>query len=105
MRQTAHERRLGSRVGTCPTEPMTAPRVVLFSRTGCHLCDEARSLVAAEAQLAGTSWREVDIDRDAEPGRDLRAMSELVPVVEVDGVRQGYWRIESARLRRALAAR
>jgi len=86
-------------------EPTTAPRVVLFSREGCHLCADARALVAAEAALAGTTWREVDVDRDTEPGRDLGELSELVPVVEVDGVRQGYWRIESARLRRALAAR
>ena len=86
-------------------EPTTAPRVVLFSRAGCHLCDDARALVAGEADRAGTTWREVDVDRDSEPGRDLGELSELVPVVEVDGVRQGYWRIEAARLRRALAAR
>jgi len=87
-------------------EPATTPRVVLYSRTGCHLCDEARALVVAETALSGDSWHEIDIDRDAVAGRDLLAeYGELVPVVEVDGVRQGYWRIEQARLRRALAAR
>jgi len=89
-----------------PDEPATNPRVVLYSRTGCHLCDEARALVVAEAEHAGVMWREVDVDRDAADGRDLVAeYGELVPVVEVDGVRQGYWRIDQARLRRALAAR
>ncbi|WP_236121633.1 glutaredoxin family protein [Cellulomonas palmilytica] len=86
-------------------EPTTTARVVLYSRAGCHLCADARAIVAAEAALAGTTWREVDVDRDDEPGRDLSQYGDLVPVVEVDGVRQGYWRIESARLRRALAAR
>lgn len=85
-------------------EPTTT-RVVLYSRAGCHLCDDARAVVRAEAALAGTGWREVDVDTGDEPGRDLSRYGDLVPVVEVDGVRQGYWRIESARLRRALAAR
>jgi len=86
-------------------EPSTTARVVLYSRAGCHLCEDARAVVAAEAERAGTTWREVDVDRDVEPGRDLSQYGDLVPVVEVDGVRQGYWRIEAARLRRALAAR
>ena len=35
--------------------------------------------------------------------RDLvDELGELVPVVQVDGVQQGYWRIDPARLRRTL---
>ncbi|MEE6273919.1 glutaredoxin family protein [Georgenia wangjunii] len=75
-------------------------RAVLYGRAGCHLCDEARALLAAECARAGVSWREVDVDSDAA----LRERyGELVPVVEVDGVQQGYWRIDGARLRSALA--
>ncbi|MBT0994216.1 glutaredoxin family protein [Cellulomonas sp. DKR-3] len=81
-----------------------APRVVLFSRAGCHLCDAARAVVQDEAARAGAQWREVDVDTDTLPGRDLGEYGELVPVVEVDGVRQGYWQIDPQRLRRALAA-
>lgn len=81
-----------------------APRVVLFSRAGCHLCEAARAVVQDEAARAGTTWREVDVDNDTLPGRDLGEYGELVPVVEVDGVRQGYWQIDAQRVRRALAA-
>jgi len=82
------------------------PRVVLFGRAGCHLCEAAREVVAAVADEQGVAWAEVDID---DPGpawahRDLAAeMGELVPVVEVDGVPRGYWRIDADRVRRGLA--
>ncbi|WP_421734797.1 glutaredoxin family protein [Cellulomonas sp.] len=82
-------------------------RVVLYGRAGCHLCDEAREVVRAVCAETGDEWTEVDIDAASVPGssvgRDLvDELGELVPVVEVDGVRQGYWRIDAARLRRTL---
>lgn len=88
--------------GQGPTAAPTAARVVLFSRVGCHLCEDARTVVAEVTRDAGTSWSEVDVD--AEPGSGLAdRYGDLVPVVEVDGVVHGYWRIDAARLRRALA--
>jgi glutaredoxin len=78
-------------------------RVVLYGRAGCHLCDEARAVVREVCAQTGDEWAEVDIDTAQVAGRDLvEEMGELVPVVEVDGVRQGYWRIDAARLRRTL---
>lgn len=78
-----------------------APRLVLYGRVGCHLCEEARTLVATVAAETGAPWAEIDVDDDAELAERY---SELVPVVTVDGVQQGYWRIDADRLRRALAA-
>jgi len=78
-------------------------RVVLYGRAGCHLCDEAREVVRTVCDETGADWSEVDIDTARRPGRDLVAeLGELVPVVEVDGVQQGYWRIDANRLRRTL---
>lgn len=82
-----------------------APRVVLYGRAGCHLCDEARALVAGVAAEQGAPWAEVDVDAGGTTtdGRSLREVyGELVPVVEVDGIRVGYWQIDGARLREAL---
>ncbi|MBD8057473.1 glutaredoxin family protein [Cellulomonas sp. JH27-2] len=78
---------------------MTSDRVrtVLFGRAGCHLCDEARETLRG----LGASWSEVDVDEAG--GHVLAEYGELVPVVEVDGVRQGYWRIDADRVRKALA--
>ena len=80
-------------------------RVVLFGRAGCHLCEDAREVVRTVCEETGEHWSEVDVDSGEVPGRDLPAeLGELVPVVEVDGVQQGYWRIDAARLRRTLTA-
>lgn len=81
------------------------PRVLLYGRSGCHLCDDAREIVRAVCDETGADWAEVDVDAGPYQGRDLAdELGELVPVVEVDGVQQGYWRIDPARLRRTLTA-
>ena len=57
--------------------------VTLYSRPGCHLCDEAREAIAAlQGELPPFELREVNIDEDDQ----LHARYlELIPVVEVDG--------------------
>lgn len=79
---------------------MSDTRVVLYSRAGCHLCDDARRVVVAECDRAATGWREVDVDAD--PSLQAR-YGEYVPVVEVDGTVQGFWQIDPSRVRAALA--
>ncbi|MPV38239.1 glutaredoxin family protein [Georgenia subflava] len=77
-----------------------APRVVLYGRAGCHLCDQARTMLQRMETETGEAFTEVDIDTDDA----LREQyGELVPVVTVDGVQQGYWRIDAGRVRAALA--
>ncbi|MBO1752451.1 glutaredoxin family protein [Actinotalea sp. BY-33] len=80
-----------------------ADRLVLYVRTGCHLCAEARVVLAEVTAELGTGWCEVDIDQHEDAERLAELYGELVPVVTVDGVQQGYWRIDAARVRRALA--
>ena len=76
-------------------------RVVLYSRAGCHLCDAGRDVVARVTADVGAAWSEVDID--VSPG--VRSLfGELVPAVVVDGVLVDHWRIDEARLRRAIEA-
>lgn len=74
-------------------------RVLLYTRKGCHLCDNARQLVAEVCADQGVTWREIDIDTD--PAVRAR-LSDLTPVVEVDGVQVGYWRIRPELVRLAL---
>lgn len=72
-------------------------RIEFFTRAGCSLCDEGRAVLA---RVAGERpWTEIDVDED--PGL-AEAYGELVPVVEVDGVKVGQWRIEESALREAL---
>ncbi|HQY32779.1 glutaredoxin family protein [Actinotalea sp.] len=79
-------------------------RLVLYSRAGCHLCEPAAALVAAVAAEAGTGWLAVDVDTDPDAAALTERYGEMVPVVTVDGVVQGYWRLDAERLHRALAA-
>lgn len=82
------------------------PRVILYTRPSCHLCGEARQVVVEVCAQAGVGWAEIDIDAHEDPrvDADLRdRMTDLVPVVVVDGVQVGYWRIKAENVRMALA--
>jgi len=58
-------------------------KVVLYTRPGCHLCDEARAEIL-EMRSEGRHFelREVDIERDE---RLHAEYLERIPVVEVEG--------------------
>ncbi|MEN8655818.1 glutaredoxin family protein [Streptomyces sp. 21So2-11] len=73
--------------------------VTLVGKPGCHLCDDARAVVAAVCEEVGAAWEEKDITRDEEL---YRAYWEQVPVVLVDGEQHTFWRVDAARLRKAL---
>jgi hypothetical protein len=72
-------------------------RVVLISRDGCHLCEEAEAVL--DRVLPG-QWSRVDVAGDVELERDY---GDRVPVVLLDGAEHGYWRVEEARLLRDMA--
>jgi hypothetical protein len=75
-------------------------RIVLYTRAGCHLCDDARAALARVQLKTGVGVVEVDIAGDP----DLTAeYGDRIPVVVLDGREHGYWRVEEARLLRDLA--
>jgi glutaredoxin len=72
-------------------------RVTLISRAGCHLCEDAEAVL--DRILPG-DWTRLDVESDVELERDY---GDRVPVVLLDGVEHGYWRVEEGRLLRDLA--
>jgi glutaredoxin len=74
-------------------------RVTLYSKPGCHLCDDARAVVARVCAELGESFEEVDIDSD---GDLADRFGDEVPVTFVDGRQHDFWRVDEARLRAAL---
>ncbi|GAB3789959.1 glutaredoxin family protein [Nocardioides ungokensis] len=78
-----------------------APRVTLYSRPGCHLCDAAREVVARVCADLGEEYAEISIDDD--PGLVDR-FGEEIPVTFVDGRQHDFWRVDETRLRIALTA-
>jgi hypothetical protein len=75
-------------------------RVLLLTRPGCHLCEQARAVIAEVTAELGVSWSERDITASPE---DLRAYGDMIPVTLVDGVQLDFWRVSEDRLRAALS--
>jgi hypothetical protein len=71
----------------------------LLGRPGCHLCDDARLVVARVAEEVGVAWEERSIVDDRAL---LEEYSEQIPVVLVDGRQHTFWRVDEQRLRAAL---
>jgi glutaredoxin len=74
-------------------------RVTMYSKPGCHLCDDAREIIRAVCAEAGVEWTEVDITQD---DRLFTQYGEQIPVTFVDGKQHDFWRVDPARLRKAL---
>jgi glutaredoxin len=74
--------------------------VTLYTRRGCHLCDEAKQLMAPLLAEFGAELREVDIDTDPA----LRAQFDFdVPVVFLAGKKVAKHRVDLRQFRRQLA--
>lgn len=56
--------------------------VVLYGRGGCHLCDEARSVIEAVRARVPFAFEEIDIESSDALLRDYAIR---IPVVTVDG--------------------
>ena len=74
--------------------------VVVYSRPGCHLCEEAMAaIVALHADGYRFELREVDIESDETL---LRRMLERIPVVELNGELVSELVLDQAELRARL---
>lgn len=78
---------------------MTMRAVTVYTRAGCHLCDEALSVVRTVAAERSASVTVLDVDADPE---DRAEYGDRVPVVLVDGREHDYFRVDAERLRSAL---
>jgi glutaredoxin len=68
------------------------PAVTLYTKAGCHLCDEAREYLEELAASYAFTLGEIDIRRD----EALFARYQYrIPVVTVDGVERLEGRIEA----------
>jgi glutaredoxin len=80
---------------------MTA-RVTLYAKPGCHLCDDARSIIERVCAELGETFDEVDITAGPDTERLVRTYGEEIPVTFVDGRQHDFFRVDPDRLRRAL---
>lgn len=74
--------------------------VTLYTRAGCHLCEDARRVLAEARRRTDFTYEEKDIDSDAGL---LRLYHEQVPVIAIDGRRAFRFRVDLNRFLRELA--
>jgi glutaredoxin len=78
------------------------PKVTLYTRAGCCLCEEAKQVLEAARKRAWFELEEIDIDRDA---RWLALYNEEVPVIAIDGRKAFKYRFGLDEFLRKLAGR
>ncbi len=82
-----------------PAEADPPRRVTLYTRSGCHLCETAAAVLAAERERSWFALEVVDVDRDLElAGR----YGVRVPVVAIDGVEEFEYEVPADLLRARL---
>ena len=69
--------------------------VTLYSRVGCHLCDEARAVLQAERDRTPFELVEVDIETSDELVAEYGIR---IPVVTLDGVEVFEYRVDPGEL-------
>jgi glutaredoxin len=79
---------------------LAAPRdVTIYSRPGCHLCEEAKREIAPLLKEFGAGLTEINIDEDPE----LRARYDYdVPVIFLGARKAAKYRVDAAQFRRQL---
>jgi glutaredoxin len=76
--------------------------VTLYTRRGCHLCDEAKRAIESARRRAAFDYEEFDIDADT---RLRQLYNEEVPVIAIDGRKAFKYRLTAEDLLRSLAGR
>ena len=73
--------------------------VTLYTRAGCHLCEDAKRVIEEVRHQAEFAYEEKDIDADPELRRQY---NEQVPVIAIDGQRAFRFRVSPDRLLKEL---
>jgi len=78
------------------------PKVTLYTRAGCCLCEDAKRVLEAVRGRANFDLDEIDIDSNAE----LRqTYNDEVPVIAINGSKAFKYRVTEQELLKKLAAR
>ncbi len=79
--------------------PENRVHVEMFSRPGCHLCDEARDVIEEARTRFAFDFHVVNIDEDSELES---AYGSEIPVVRINGNKAFKYRVSRRELERKL---
>jgi glutaredoxin len=77
----------------------TKAHIVIYSRPGCHLCDEAKQAIEAAQCLGEYTLEEINIESDPDL---LRRYHNDIPVITINGVEAFRYRLTSEAFRERL---
>ena len=78
------------------------PSVILYTRRGCCLCDDAKRVIGEARRRVHFDYRELDIDADPELQRQY---NDEVPVIAINGSKAFKYRVTMEEFLKKLAAR
>jgi glutaredoxin len=82
-------------------KPLSAKaQVIIYSRPGCHLCDEAKQTIEAAGCLNEYTLDEINIESDPDL---LRRYQYDIPVITINGVEAFRHRLSVEEFRSAVA--
>ena len=80
---------------------MVKAHVIVYSRPGCHLCDEAKAAITSAGCNDRFTFEEINIESDPEL---LRKYKYDIPVVTIDGVEFFRHRVDVRQFRERIYA-
>ncbi len=83
---------------------MSRVDLTLIGKPGCHLCDDARDVIASVVAALPEGAPQVSVSERSilDDTQLLERYADEIPVVLIDGRMHTYWRVDPARLRTAL---
>lgn len=84
--------------GAKPPAPARA-RVTIYSRPGCHLCDEAKASISSAGCDGDFTLEEINIDEDPELKERFKFD---IPVIFIDGIKAFKHRVDPTEFKRKL---
>ena len=75
---------------------MSKPHVIVYSRPGCHLCDEAKAAIEHAGCSDQFTLEEINIESDDEL---LRKYKYDIPVIAIDGIESFIHRVDPGEFR------
>ena len=73
--------------------------VTIYSRLGCHLCDDAKNVLDSMREELNFEIVVINIDEDAEL---VKLYSDQVPVIHIDGEHHDFYKVDPVRFRSSL---
>jgi glutaredoxin len=74
-------------------------QITIYSRTGCHLCDDAQKILESMQKELNFDIEVIDIDESTEL---IKLYGDQVPVIHIDGLHHDFYKVDPDRFRSSL---